>query len=116
MFLAITQRSVSDFDQLQVVCSLLQRGLQDLLVLLLLLQQLLQQPTGGSTSITCIRIEIFVHSFICSILMCFWGSAPAGFLFQPPQLCAQLMMRALMLLRVGALQHAGGVAVVGRRP
>lgn len=116
MFLAITQRSVSDFDQLQVVCSLLQRGLQDLLVLLLLLQQLLQQPTGGSTSITCIRIEIFVHSFICSILTCFWGSAPAGFLFQPPQLCAQLMMRALMLLRVGALQHAGGVAVVGRRP
>lgn len=42
--------SVSDSDQLQVVRSLLQRGLQDLLVLLLLLQQLLQQPAGGTTA------------------------------------------------------------------
>ena len=41
--------SVPDFDQLQVVCSLLQCGLQDLLVLLLLLQQILQQPAGGPT-------------------------------------------------------------------
>lgn len=44
-------RSVPDFDQLQLVCSLLQGALQHLLVLLLLLQQLLQQPAGGSTAI-----------------------------------------------------------------
>ncbi len=43
-----TWRSVPDFNQLQVVCSLLQCGLQELLVLLLLLQQLLQQPAGGT--------------------------------------------------------------------
>ena len=43
--------SVPDFDQLQVVCSLLQCGLQDLLVLLLLLQQVLQQPAGGATEV-----------------------------------------------------------------
>lgn len=48
----LTWRPVSDFDQLQVLCPLLQRGLQDLLVLLLLLQQLLQQPAEGTTTTT----------------------------------------------------------------
>jgi len=38
-------------DQLHVVCPLLQRGLQDLLELLLLLQQLLQQPAATGTPV-----------------------------------------------------------------
>lgn len=46
-----TWRSVSDSDQLHVVSPLLQRSLQDLLVLLLLLQQLIQQPEPTATPV-----------------------------------------------------------------